>query len=128
MDLWEKRGFNGVNMTLLLADGLLAIFPHFPFTLIYPSNHAFFPILSFPIISAGMNTQSLSYKRYWEPSYLESTSVSLVAGAVCSFVTYPLEFLKTVIQHQAVGVGFRGRRGNCRFMQFSSRATILLPF
>lgn len=57
-----------------------------------------------------MNTQSLSYKRYWEPSYLESTSVSLIAGAVCSFATYPLEFLKTVIQHQAVGVGFRGRR------------------
>lgn len=75
-----------------------------------------------------MNTQSLSYKRYWEPSYLESTSVSLIAGAVCSFATYPLEFLKTVIQHQAVGVGFRGRRGTCSLMQFSSRDTILSLF
>lgn len=58
-----------------------------------------------------MNTLAASYKRYWEPSYLEATAVSVIAGTVSSFVTYPLEFLKTVIQFQGTGVGFRGRRG-----------------
>jgi solute carrier family 25 oxoglutarate transporter 11 len=59
-----------------------------------------------------MNTLAASYSRYWEPSYLQVTGISLIAGTISSFVTYPLEFLKTVIQFQATGVGFRGRRGN----------------
>ena len=58
-----------------------------------------------------MNNHSLSYKRYWEPSYFQTASVSLIAGAVASWVTYPAEFIKTSIQHQAVAIGFRGRRG-----------------
>ena len=58
-----------------------------------------------------MNTHSISYKRYWEPSYLQTASISLIAGAVSSFVTYPLEFLKTSIQYQSIGIGLRGRRG-----------------
>jgi hypothetical protein len=58
-----------------------------------------------------MNTLAGSYSRYWEPSYLQATGISLVAGTIASFATYPLEFLKTVIQFQATGVGFRGRRG-----------------
>lgn len=36
-----------------------------------------------------MNTQSLSFKRYWEPSYLQATSISLIAGAVSTLITYP---------------------------------------
>lgn len=59
-----------------------------------------------------MNTLAASYNRYWEPSYLQATSISLIAGTVASFATYPLEFLKTVIQFQGTAVGFRGRRGN----------------
>ena len=57
-----------------------------------------------------MNNFALSYKRYWEPSYLQATSISLIAGAVSSFITYPVEFLKTVIQFQGTAVGFRGKR------------------
>lgn len=57
-----------------------------------------------------MNNYALSYKRYWEPSYLQGTAISLIAGAVSSFITYPMEYLKTVIQFQATAVGFRGRR------------------
>ena len=63
----------------------------------------------------SMNNFALSYKRYWEPSYLQATSVSLVAGAVASWVTYPAEFAKTVIQYQATGIGLRGRRGTTFF-------------
>ena len=59
-----------------------------------------------------MNTLAASYKRYWEPSYLQATGLSLIAGTISSFATYPLEFIKTVIQFQSTGVGFRGRRGN----------------
>lgn len=70
-----------------------------------------------------MNTLAASYSRYWEPSYLQATGISLIAGTIASFATYPLEFLKTVIQHQATGVGFRGRRGNPLLTQCSSRAT-----
>ncbi len=58
-----------------------------------------------------MNTLAASYSRYWEPSYTQSISISLVAGTVSSFLTYPLEFIKTVIQFQGTAVGFRGRRG-----------------
>jgi hypothetical protein len=57
-----------------------------------------------------MNSHALSYKRYWEPTYLQATSISLIAGAVSSFITYPAEFLKTAIQFQATAIGFRGRR------------------
>lgn len=70
-----------------------------------------------------MNTLAASYSRYWEPSYLQATGISLIAGTIASFATYPLEFLKTVIQHQATGVGIRGRRGNTPHTQSSSRAT-----
>lgn len=57
-----------------------------------------------------MNNYALSYKRYWEPSYIQAISISLSAGVVSSLVTYPMEFLKTVIQFQATAIGFRGRR------------------
>lgn len=70
-----------------------------------------------------MNTLAASYSRYWEPSYLQATGISLIAGTIASFATYPLEFLKTVIQHQATGVGIRGRRGNPTHTQSSNRAT-----
>ena len=71
-----------------------------------------------------MNTQSLSFKRYWEPSYLQATSISLVAGAVSTFITYPAEFLRTSIQHQAVGIGFRGRRGTSSIIKDNSKDII----
>jgi hypothetical protein len=68
-----------------------------------------------------MNSQALSFKRYWEPSYLQATSLSLIAGAVSTFITYPAESLKTSIQHQAIGIGFRGRKGTYLVTQVSSR-------
>lgn len=57
-----------------------------------------------------MNNHALSYNRYWEPSLLQATSISLIAGAVASWATYPAEFLKTVMQFQGQAVGFRGNR------------------
>lgn len=59
-----------------------------------------------------MISNTLSYKRYWEPTYLQTTSVSLIAGAIASWATYPAEFLKTVIQFQGTAIGFRGKRCN----------------
>jgi len=75
-----------------------------------------------------MNTHAHSYKRYWEPTYLQTTGLSIVAGAVSSFITYPLEFLKTVIQHQAVGLGFRGRLGTHLFKLSSASRIQSLPY
>lgn len=49
-----------------------------------------------------------SYKRYWEPSYLTAIGLSLGTGALATSVTYPLEFVKRVIQHRAEGIGMRG--------------------
>jgi hypothetical protein len=55
-----------------------------------------------------MNT---SYKRYWEPDYLTAISLSLTTGAFATAVTYPLEFIKTVVQYRNEGVGMRGNNG-----------------
>jgi hypothetical protein len=49
------------------------------------------------IIKSIMNA---SYKRYWEPNYLQATSLSLIAGAIATAATYPLDFLKTVVQYR----------------------------
>jgi len=68
-----------------------------------------------------MNTFAASYKRYWEPSYSQFLGLSIASGTIASFLTYPLEFIKTVIQHQGVGVGFRGRRG--RLLDYLSSTT-----
>lgn len=50
-----------------------------------------------------------SYKRYWQPSTVETVSSSLVVGALASFVAYPFEFIKTRIQLRSEGIGIRGR-------------------
>ena len=56
-----------------------------------------------------MNPKTASFSRYWEPNYFQATSISLIAGTIASFATYPCEYMKTVIQHQAIGVGLRSR-------------------
>ena len=72
-----------------------------------------------------MNNFALSYKRYWEPNYLQATSISLIAATVSTFLTYPMEFLKNVIQLQGTAVGFRGRRRTN--LPYHSSATRLQP-
>lgn len=56
-----------------------------------------------------------SYKRYWEPGYLTTLGLSLGVGALATAVTYPLEFVKRIIQFRAEGVGMRGTNG--RFLE-----------
>jgi hypothetical protein len=57
-----------------------------------------------------MNTYAITYKRFWEPSYLQNTTFSLIAGTIASAITYPMEFLKTIIQFQSTAIGFRDRK------------------
>lgn len=52
-----------------------------------------------------------SYKRYWEPSYLTAIGLSLATGALATTITYPLEYVKRIIQFRAEGVGIRGTNG-----------------
>ena len=48
------------------------------------------------------------YKRYWEPNLLQTVGFSLVAGAVATTITHPIEYIKTVIQFRSEGVGIIG--------------------
>lgn len=57
-----------------------------------------------------MDPSRATYARYWEPNILVSLGLSTVAGAVATAVTYPLDYLKTVIQYRAEGLGLRGER------------------
>jgi hypothetical protein len=52
-----------------------------------------------------------SYKRFWEPNYPLALTLSLATNALATIVTYPLNFVKTVIQFRSTGVGFRGYQG-----------------
>ena len=73
-----------------------------------------------------MNTKSASFKLYWEPSYAQYISLSLATGTIASFLTYPLEFIKTIIQFQATAVGFRGKRGKYSHIKCNSKDIVLL--
>lgn len=55
-----------------------------------------------------MDPSRASYARYWEPNIFLALGLSTVAGAVATAVTYPIDFVKTVIQYRAEGVGLRG--------------------
>lgn len=55
-----------------------------------------------------MDPTRASYARYWEPNIALSVGLSLFAGSVATAVTYPLDYLKTVIQYRSEGVGLRG--------------------
>lgn len=62
-----------------------------------------------------------SYKRYWEPSLAQTLSSSLVVGAIATAVTYPIDLVKTRIQHRAEGIGIRQkgyRAGYNPFLEF----------
>ena len=52
-----------------------------------------------------------SYKRFWEPSYPFALTLSLATNAIATVATYPLNFVKTVIQFRSTGVGLRGYQG-----------------
>ncbi len=41
-----------------------------------------------------------SYKRYWEPGLGLTMGLSLATGWLVTYVTYPLNFIKTVIQYR----------------------------
>lgn len=55
-----------------------------------------------------MDPSRASYSRYWEPNIIQSVGLSLVAGALATSVTYPIDYIKTVIQYRSEGVGLRG--------------------
>jgi len=48
-----------------------------------------------------------SYKRYWEPGLGQFMLVSTVTNSIATYLTYPLEMLKTKIQIRAEGIGIR---------------------
>lgn len=52
-----------------------------------------------------------SYKRYWEPNIFTTLGLSLSVGALVTTVTYPLEFVKRIIQLRSEGVGIRTNIG-----------------
>ena len=45
-----------------------------------------------------MDPTTASYKRYWEPSYIEALGLSIFAGTVATAISHPFEYLKTIIQ------------------------------
>lgn len=57
-----------------------------------------------------MDPSRASYARYWEPNVLQSVGLSLLGGTIATAVTYPLDYIKTVIQFRAEGLGLRGER------------------
>lgn len=48
-----------------------------------------------------MDPSKAAYSRYWEPNLFQTLGFSLFAGAVATTITYPLDFLKTVIQYRS---------------------------
>lgn len=55
-----------------------------------------------------MDPSRATYASYWEPSLLVSLGLSTVAGAVATAATYPIDYIKTVAQFRAEGLGLRG--------------------
>ena len=55
-----------------------------------------------------MNQAAASYKRFWEPNLVETMTLSMFAGTIATALVHPIEFLKTVVQFRAEGIGFRG--------------------
>lgn len=50
------------------------------------------------------------YKRYWEPNLLQTVGFSLLAGSIATTISYPIDFIKTVIHYRSEGIGFPGDR------------------
>ena len=65
-----------------------------------------------------MDPTTAQFKRFWEPSYIQAISLSLFAGAVATAITHPIDFVKTIIQYRAEGIGLRGYKGI--FLEYSS--------
>lgn len=59
-----------------------------------------------------MDPTTAQFKRFWEPSYFQAIGLSLFAGAVATAITHPIDFVKTIIQFRAEGVGLRGYKCN----------------
>lgn len=55
-----------------------------------------------------MDPSRASYARYWEPNILQSVGLSLFAGSLATAATYPIDYIKTVIQYRSEGIGLRG--------------------
>lgn len=58
-----------------------------------------------------MDPSTAQFKRFWEPSYFQAIGLSLFAGAVATAITHPIDYVKTIIQYRAEGVGLRGYKG-----------------
>lgn len=63
-----------------------------------------------------MDPSRAQYSRYWEPNILQSVGLSLLAGSLATAITYPLDYVKTVIQFRSEGIGFAGERFKCNFI------------
>ena len=59
-----------------------------------------------------MDISPVQCRKYWEPNYLQTISLSIVSGSVATLVTHPLEFLKTVVQFKTEGTKTYGESGN----------------
>jgi hypothetical protein len=57
-----------------------------------------------------MDPSRAEYSRYYEPNLFLTVGLSLFGGALATAVTYPIDFVKTVIQFRAEGLGLRGER------------------
>ena len=58
-----------------------------------------------------MDPSTAQFKRFWEPSYIQTLGLSLFAGTVATAITHPLEYIKTIIQFRSEAVGMRGYKG-----------------
>lgn len=61
-----------------------------------------------------MDPSKAAYSRYWEPNMFQALGISLLAGTAATAITYPLDYLKTVIQFRSEGVGLPGERFKCK--------------
>lgn len=55
-----------------------------------------------------MDPSRATYARYWQPNLFVQLGLSTVAGAIATAVTYPIDYIKTVSQYRAEGLGLRG--------------------
>lgn len=58
----------------------------------------------------AMDPTKASYARYWDPSLIQTFSLSMVAGAIATAATYPMDYIKTIAQFRSEAVGLRGDR------------------
>ncbi len=75
-----------------------------------------------------MDPTKASYKRYWEPGFLQTMGLSMLAGTIAVSLTHPIEYIKTVIQYRSEGVGIRGYRSTHCLKQLITWVIILLKY